>query len=173
MKKEHENGQDERIRDEAKQVYERCAGALYAHLLYLMRSEATAQELLQETFIRFLLCRKRGKIIHYPYTYLHRVATRLAYKQMRHENVRRNREIDADDLEAPDDEWRTDTWSLIKKIWDRLKPKDKIVVKALVVDEMTPSEIVKHTGFTWGSVQRRVNKFKLLAQKLQIDRKNK
>lgn len=170
MRTKQQNEQDERIKKETKKVYERCAGALYAQLLYLMKNEAIAQELLQETFIRFILSRKRGKIITYPYSFLMRVATRLAYKQIRRETVRRMRETDTDNLVAPDERWRADNWSLVKQVWDRLKPKDKIVIKALVEDEMTPTEIVKHTGFTWGSVQRRVSKFKKLARKLQNER---
>ncbi|MBW1811205.1 MAG: sigma-70 family RNA polymerase sigma factor [Deltaproteobacteria bacterium] len=155
----------EHIEKTVREGYERFASYIYSHLIPILKNDADAWDITQETFIRYFKYLSKGKEVEYPLTFLYRTSTRLAIKYLGRAHRKIEPVGDPPELLVESEQLRLEAWSVIKAIWGQLDPKGKIVAKMLVVDEMTPSEICQNSGFSQGSINRRIKKFQALAKK--------
>ena len=148
-----------------REAYERFASYIHSHLIPILKNDADAWDITQETFIRYINYLDKGKEVEYPLKFLYRTSTRLAIKYLGRAHRRIEPVEDPPELLVEGEQVRLEAWSVIKAIWGRLDSKGKIVAKMLVVDEMTPSEICQSSGFSRGSIHRRIKKIHALAKK--------
>lgn len=158
---------------QAVRAYEQYAAYFHEHLKTITRNEADAWDLTQETFVNYIAFLKRGGRVTYLFGFLYRTASNLAVKQFRRR--RRRAKILADSAGMQTDvvngEGRMEARSLLAAVIDRLDPSGKVVAKALLLDEMSTTEICEYTGFSRGRVRRRISKIRALAK--NIDRASK
>jgi RNA polymerase sigma-70 factor (ECF subfamily) len=69
-------------------LYHRYDTMLFAFLLKLTRSAATAEELLQETFLRLWLYRDSLTGVEHPRAYIHRIAANLSHRWLQQQLLR-------------------------------------------------------------------------------------
>jgi DNA-directed RNA polymerase specialized sigma24 family protein len=153
------------IEKTVRDAYERFASYIYSHLLPILKNEADAWDITQETFIRFLRYISKGKDVEFPLTFLYRTSTRLAIKFLGRAHRRIEPVENPPELLVEGEQLRLEAWSVIKAIWGQLDLKGKIIAKMLVVDEMTPTEIFENSGFSRGCINRRIKKIRTLAKK--------
>lgn len=154
------------LEQELQAVHRDCAAALHRHLTWLVGDPAEAQDLVQEALVRYLLYRRRGKLVDRPLKFLYRTATRLALRAMR--KHRRRRELDHH-LPAPSDPESPEAdlvvQQLMRALWPRLDAKGRLVAKATLLDEMTPLEVARFTGLSRATVGRRLARIRKIASR--------
>lgn len=153
------------VEEQFQEAYRRYASFVFSHLVPILRNEADAWDITQETFIRYYRFLRKDKQVNYPLTFLYRTATRLAVKFLGRAHRRIEPMADPPEVVVPDDSWRVEAWSIVRVIWDRLDPKAKVIAKLLVIDQMTPQEICEYSGMGRGQVYRRIRKIRAIASK--------
>ncbi len=141
---DHASHIEKTVRD----AYQRFASYIYSHLLPILKNDADAWDITQETFIRYFKFLRKGKEVEFPLTFLYRTSTRLAFKYLGRAHRRIEPVEDPPELLVEGEQLRLEAWSVIKAIWGQLDLKGKIIAKVLVVDEMTPTGIFGNSGFS-------------------------
>lgn len=127
-----------------------------------------ACDMIQETFLRYVVCQRRiGKIEH-PRAYLFRIATLLARNHSRKQR-RRQRLSLAIPLASEREYLMSDDFFndflVLRAVWSRLGPEERIVAEAVVERDMNQIEISRLTGLSRAAVQRRIEKIRIHARK--------
>jgi len=81
-----------RYNDEARQFFDSEYPGLYRYTLYLTRHPETAEEICQETFLRWFKL-SHPEEIERPRAWLHTVGARLAYNHLRRQSLRWQLEV--------------------------------------------------------------------------------
>lgn len=139
-----------RHNDEARRFFDSEYPGLYRHVLYLTRHPETAEEICQETFLRWFRL-SQPEEIERPRAWLHTVAARLAYNHLRHRGLQRQLEI-RDSVEmiaaaSPSDIARLE----VEDILERLAWRDQMLIK-LRMAGMSYAEIGEAMDLAVGSV---------------------
>ncbi|HEY1163611.1 MAG TPA: sigma-70 family RNA polymerase sigma factor [Chitinophaga sp.] len=139
-------------------LYFRYDRMLYAFLLKLTRSESTAEELLQETFLRLWLYRDSLAEVEHPRAYIHRIAANLSHRwlqeQFRHHKVLQEQGQPPDTVNSPEDKlaWK-DMEALVARIIAGM-PEQRRKIYQLHRDEgLSSGEIAGQVGVTTSTVR--------------------
>jgi RNA polymerase sigma-70 factor (ECF subfamily) len=138
-------------------LYERTARPLWAYLSRIAGSRQLADDLLQETYYRFL----RAGAVHESEAHrrnsLFRIATNLARDAHRRSRLRPwldNRATeDPDSIEHPGDTRHVDTRRDLDRAMDRLKPRERAILWLAYAEGSTHREIAAAVGVQPGSVR--------------------
>lgn len=129
-------------------LYARTAGPLGGYLRRLTRNPAVADDLLQDTYLRFLSQLRVPDDEAHRRNYLFRIATNLARDYFRRER----RQEPFDDQPVPSvepEQHHGDLWAVI----GRLSPRDRELLLLAYVEGMTHKEISQVTGLMRASVK--------------------
>lgn len=122
-------------------LYEATAPPLRAYLLHVSRRPDVADDLLQETFCRYLMRRRTDMDESHTRSYLFRIATNLL-----HDRVRSRLDLAVPELPergaSPTLETRLDVRAALR----RLKPRERELLWLAYVEGMNHDEIAAATG---------------------------
>lgn len=146
---------------------------MYRYALYLTRDSETAQDLCQETFIRWFNLPNTGEIDQAG-AWLKKVLSNLAFNHFRHQKVVSRWEIDCDDerLEGRVTMEQELTRLEVEEILSLLPWKEQVLLKMRLAD-MSYKEIAAALHVSTGSVgtmlARAMNKFKEAYEGKEVD----
>src|SRR5215471_6407277 len=144
-------------RDAFRDFYGRTNGPLWAYLLRISGRRDVADDLLQESYCRFLAARLPEMDAAESRSYLFRIATNLLHDRWRDKQVS---EVvgSADQSWEDDPEMRAD----VRRCFERLKPRERQLLWLAHVEGFDHKEIARLTGLRVASV--RVLLFRARAQ---------
>jgi RNA polymerase sigma-70 factor (ECF subfamily) len=131
-------------------LYEQTATPLLRYLIGMTRTPDIAEDLLQETYCRFLTARLPDMDDRQTRNYLFRIAINLIRDRWRRSK---------DEPPPPDpDEIRVPTSHLdrrlgVRQAFDRLKPRERQLLWLAYVEGSNHQEIAEHTGLQPGSIR--------------------
>jgi RNA polymerase sigma-70 factor (ECF subfamily) len=157
-----QGGQDEspvRVRrvdvlsgDEFERIYAEYARPLWGYLCRITRSAATADDLVQESFCRFLEAPASPSDARALRAYLFRIAGNLAIDHAR----KHKREVAADpgrELAAPTAGVEAGVGVDLGRLFARLRPRERSLLWLAHVEEMSHAEIAAASGLATASVR--------------------
>jgi RNA polymerase sigma-70 factor (ECF subfamily) len=155
------------------EAYDSYASALYRHCYFHVYSEARAEELVQETFLKTWQYLERGNKVENMKAFLYRVANNLII-----DNSRKKKEESLEALQEtvlgfePSSDEHIDI-SLnaltheIKEAMESLPESYKEIIVLRYIDDMTPKEIAELLNTTANTVSVKINRaIKLLREVL-------
>jgi RNA polymerase sigma-70 factor (family 1) len=139
-------------------LYFRYDTMLYTFLLKLTRSASTAEELLQETFLRLWLYRDSLPEVEHPRAYIHRIAANLSHRwlqqRLRYHKVLQEQAQLPNIVNSPED---TLAWKDIEALVGRIiagMPEQRRKIYQLHRDEgLSSAEIAEEVGVTASTVR--------------------
>jgi RNA polymerase sigma-70 factor (ECF subfamily) len=133
---------------------------IFRFCMHKSRDHEIGQDLMQETFMRFLVCLQRKEEILNTRAFLYRIAANLFI-----DHVRRRKTSSLDALQEAGFEPTVDPWShiynrldaerLLKKLVHKQRPYRKLLHQRFILG-MPPAEIGRATGETSNAVSVRV-----------------
>lgn len=133
--------------------YRRTAGSLWSYLFRLTGNEASADDLLQKTFFRFLRANPALASDEHQRRWLFRTATNLAFdhfRETKRERIRMDERIrDAATVLEPRDALRHD----MMRTFDELKPRERALLWLAHVEEADHEDIGEALGVKAKSVK--------------------
>jgi RNA polymerase sigma-70 factor (ECF subfamily) len=129
--------------------YARTAGPLAGYLRRLSGNHAVAEDLLQDTYVRFLVSTRVPEDDEHRKNYLFRIATNLARDHFRRTARQRP-------LAAPDNLMSGDPPPADGDVWARLallSPRDRELLLLAYVEGLTHKEIADITGLMRASIR--------------------
>ena len=131
-------------------LYEQSAPRLFAYLLRVSGNRAVAEDLLQETYCRFLLSKLPEMDAAQQRSYLFRIATNLL-----HDRWRRQRESSLpEDLPEPSSgPPRLDQQLELRQAFQQLKVRERQLLWLAYVEGSDHKEIAEATGLRYKSVR--------------------
>lgn len=136
--------------DEARRFFDSEYPGLYRYALYLTRHPETAEEICQETFLRWFKL-PRPEEIERPRAWLHTVGARLAYNHLRRQNLRWqleiNEPVDTIPLAGPSQMAQLE----VEDILSRMNWRDQMLIK-LRMAGLSYAEIAEAMELANGSV---------------------
>jgi RNA polymerase sigma-70 factor (ECF subfamily) len=132
--------------------YTRTAGPVAGYLRRLTGNRAVAEDLLQETYLRFLGASRLPEADDHQKHYLFRIATNLARDHFRAERRRARVPLDRQELEAftPDTVHAADR---VHRLLGRLSSRDRELLLLAYVEGLTHQQIGQVTGLMRASVK--------------------
>lgn len=130
-------------------MYARTAGPLAGYLRRLTGDAALAEDLLQDSYIRFLSVGRPPETDEHRKNYLFRIATNLAHDHFRSSKRRETIADPAADPAAPAVADGRDVWRQLA----RLTPRDRELLLLAYVEGLTHQEIAQVTGLMRASVR--------------------
>jgi RNA polymerase sigma-70 factor (ECF subfamily) len=122
-------------------IYDGTAKPLWAYLARLSGRPDVANDLLQETYCRFLTAQLRNMELAQAKPYLFRIATNLL-----NDRWRKGEETTWSEAEEMGFERDLDTQIDVHYLMQQLKPRERQLLWLAYVEGMTHSEIAKSTG---------------------------
>ena len=130
--------------------YEQTATPLLRYLIGITRTPDIAEDVLQETYCRFLTARLPEMDGRQTRNYLFRIATNLIRDRWR----RSEETSGTDDLvETPVSAPRPERSLGVRQAFDRLKPRERQLLWLAYVEGSNHREIAEHTGLQPGSIR--------------------
>ena len=130
--------------------YEQTAAQLLRYLIAFTRTPDVAEDVLQETYCRFLTARLPEMDDRQTRNYLFRIATNLI-----HDRWRRGKDeplpADSAKIAAPTPHY--DRRLGVRQAFDRLKPRERQLLWLAYVEGSNHQEIAAHTGLQPGSIR--------------------
>jgi len=146
--------------DAFRAVHARTARRLFAYLARVCRDRTQADDLLQETYHRFLAASLPPDMDEASErNYLYRIATNLLHDHAQHEHARADRdarlawELRPEDRDHASGRHDLDTRRDVRRALDRLRPKDRQLLWLAYVERFSHKEIAAMLGFTPDSVR--------------------
>lgn len=147
-------------RDALETVFQRYGGAVESMARRVLRSEALAEDTVQEVFVAFWESPERfdparGSLRTFLLTLAHRRAVDL----VRSEQARFNREerMPADPPASIDDEvWSRTVSAEVREAVESLSEGEKVAIKLAYFGHMTYVEVAEHLGVPEGTVKSRI-----------------
>jgi RNA polymerase sigma-70 factor (ECF subfamily) len=135
-------------------LYEQTSGPLFRYLLSMTRERALAEDLLQETYCRFLTARVTEMSACEARSYLFRIATNLMRDRWRRPDVELSQEHSSEDSRelGPSDEALERRLGM-RQAFDRLKPRERQLLWLAYVEGSNHREIADCTGLRAGSIR--------------------
>ena len=125
--------------EEFQEIYDQTARPLKAYLTRLVRNPALADELLQESYYRFLRAEGELDASKNPKSYLYRIATNLANDMFR---GRRETGMELDDTRSTPGTQPSD----VEKILRQMKPRERELVWLAYAEGASHREIAEILG---------------------------
>jgi RNA polymerase sigma-70 factor (ECF subfamily) len=137
--------------------YDRTARPLWAYLARMTRDPRTADDLLQETYYRFLRARVTLESDDHRRNYLFRIATNLTrdlHRRPRADSVRIDPAIEPTDPDTVADPAQTVADRVdVSRALARLKPRDRSMLWLAYAQGSTHEEIAQVLGLRVGSIK--------------------
>jgi RNA polymerase sigma-70 factor, ECF subfamily len=127
--------------------YSRTNRSLWAYLLRISRRPDVADDLLQESYCRFLAASLPEMDAAECRSYLFKIATNLLHDRWRHKEVLNI--VDTNQSHQDDPEMRTD----VRRAFDQLKPRERQLLWLAHVEGFDHKEIAGLTGLKVASVR--------------------
>ncbi|MBV9495874.1 MAG: RNA polymerase sigma factor [Acidobacteria bacterium] len=131
--------------------YRRTAGSLWSYVYRLTGDAATADDLLQKAFYRFLRTNPVVTSEEHMRRYLFRTATNLALDHFREAKRERTRDANAWPSHQPPD--RTELKHDMMRVFEELKPRERALLWLAHVEESSHEEIGEALGLKTKSVK--------------------
>lgn len=130
--------------------YEQTATPLLRYLIGITRTPDIAEDVLQETYGRFLTARLPEMDDRQTRNYLFRIATNLI-----RDRWRRSEETSGTDdlLDTPVSAPHLDRSLGVRQAFDRLKPRERQLLWLAYIEGSNHQEIAEHTGLQPGSIR--------------------
>ncbi|MGE5380056.1 MAG: sigma-70 family RNA polymerase sigma factor [Methylocystaceae bacterium] len=139
-----------RYNDEARRFFDSEYPGLYRYALYLTRHQETAEEICQETFLRWYKL-PRPEEIERPRAWLRTVGAHLAYNHLRRQNRRLQLES-SEPLDMIPLARQPDTAQLeVEDVLNRMSWRDRMLIKLRMVG-LSYNEIAEVMDLSLGSV---------------------
>ena len=137
--------------DEFQTIYDQTARPLKAYLVRLVRNDALADELLQETFYKFLRADLEIDPAKSPKSYLFRIATNLANDMYR---GKREAHVELDEAStAPLAPVQSNDSRDVERVLNQLKPRERELVWLAYAEGASHREIAEIIGVKEVSVR--------------------
>ena len=137
--------------------YERTARPLRSYLTRLTGESQLADDLLQETYYRFLRARVSWDGESHRRAYLYRIATNLVRDSQRRSKQARVADVDVADLEASpsttDPSRASDTRTDLRRAMARLRPRDRAMLWLAYGQGQAHTEIAQAIGVKPASIK--------------------
>jgi RNA polymerase sigma-70 factor (ECF subfamily) len=136
--------------------YDRTAGGIWAYLVRLTGDRPTADDLLQETFYRFLRAAGEYENEAHRRNYLYRIATNLARDARRRSAIRPLIGLGANDIDLisrRDDAGETERSTDVSRAMARLRPKDRAMLWLAYAEGASHPEIARVLGLNPSSMK--------------------
>jgi RNA polymerase sigma-70 factor (ECF subfamily) len=143
--------------DAFRSFYDLTSSAVWAYLSHVTGDPHAADDLVQETYIRFLGVRRRWESDAHRRNYLFRIATNLAHDRHRRNRLRHAEPFDEARVEATGPsssggvcyEQRED----LRRALDRLSPRERQMVWLAYVEGSSHQEIADTLGLRAGGIR--------------------
>lgn len=130
--------------------YRAHASSLWSYIYRLTGDPATADDLLQKTFFRFLRANPQAANDDHLRRYLFRIATNLAFDHFRETKRERGREIVVVDAGAHDS---ADLRHDMMRVFAELKPRERALLWLAHVEESNHEDIAEALGLKAKSIK--------------------
>jgi RNA polymerase sigma-70 factor (ECF subfamily) len=130
--------------------YRANAGGLWSYIYRMTGNTATADDLLQKAFFRFLRATPQVATEEHLRRYLYRTATNLAFDHFRETKRERGRETPGEPQTKPD---TADLRHDMMRIFGELKPRERALLWLAHVEESDHEEIAEAVGVKTKSVK--------------------
>lgn len=143
-------------------AYEKHADAIYRHCYFRVSDRETAENLMQETFMKTWEYMRGNETPKNIRAFLYRVATNLIIDHYRKKKESSLDALSENGLQVSDDshkdiEKTADIKALLHKL-DELEPEDKDLILMRFVDDMRPKEIASLLDLTTNVVSVRIHR---------------
>jgi RNA polymerase sigma-70 factor (ECF subfamily) len=142
--------------DNFRAFYERTARGVWAYLARVTGDRQLADDLLQETYYRFLRAAASHESESHRRNSLYRIATNLARDSRRRSLIRASFSVSVDDIESvpsPDRGGAPDGTADFTKAMSHLKPRERAMLWLAYAEGATHSEIAEVLGLRPGSLK--------------------
>ena len=133
--------------------YERSARPLWAYLARVSADPALADDLMQESYVRFLCASSPGDGEVESRRYLFRIATNLLHDHWRRPNTTSIDELPEDIFVSADVSGQLDSWALLKPAMARMRPRDRQLLWLAHAENYSHHEIAQITGLGVSSIR--------------------
>jgi RNA polymerase sigma-70 factor (ECF subfamily) len=133
--------------------YERSARPLWAYLARVSADPALADDLMQESYVRFLCASSPGDGEVESRRYLFRIATNLLHDHWRRPNTTSIDELPEDIFVSADVSGQLDSWALLKPAMARMRPRDRQLLWLAHAENYSHHEIAQITGLGVPSIR--------------------
>jgi RNA polymerase sigma-70 factor (ECF subfamily) len=133
--------------------YERSARPLWAYLARVSADPALADDLMQESYVRFLCAASPCDGEVESRRYLFRIATNLLHDHWRRPNTTSIDELPEDIFVSADISGQLDSWALLKPAMARLRPRDRQLLWLAHAENYSHHEIAHITGLGVPSIR--------------------
>lgn len=130
--------------------YEQTATPLLRYLIGITRTSDTAEDVLQETYCRFLTARLPEMDDRQTRNYLFRIATNLIRDRWRRSE---QASPPTDMVETPVSAPHLERSLGVRQAFDRLKPRERQLLWLAYIEGSNHQEIAEHTGLQPGSIR--------------------
>jgi RNA polymerase sigma-70 factor, ECF subfamily len=139
--------------DEAKfnAFYKETAGSLWSYVYRLTGNTATADDLVQKTFFRFVRSSPTFESDEHMRRWVYKTATNLSLDHFREMKRQRERAVLAPRPESARD--RSDLRNDVKRVFAELKPRERVLLWLAHVEESNHAEISEAIGVKARSVR--------------------
>ena len=131
-------------------LYEQTATPLLRYLIGITRTPDIAEDVLQETYCRFLTARLPEMDDRQTRNYLFRIATNLIHDGWRRA---KGEPLPTGSVEVPVPAPHYDRTLVVRQAFDRLKPRERQLLWLAYVEGSNHQEIAAHTGLQPGSIR--------------------
>jgi RNA polymerase sigma-70 factor, ECF subfamily len=133
--------------------YERSARPLWAYLARVSADPALADDLMQESYVRFLCASSPCDGEVESRRYLFRIATNLLHDHWRRPNTTSIDELPEDIFVSADISGQLDSWALLKPAMARMRPRDRQLLWLAHAENYSHHEIAQITGLGVASIR--------------------
>jgi RNA polymerase sigma-70 factor (ECF subfamily) len=137
------------------ELYDACADRLLAYLTARVGSREESMDLVQETFLRAVVSRRRFAKVENPTAYLFQVARNELRRLTAREGLQPSPSIIADIFETTTSQSRREHAELAAAALNRIAPDDRELVELKIFAGMTFREIAEITALPQGTVASR------------------
>lgn len=150
-------------------VYRKHGAYLYRHLVFILGDKDEAWDVLQQAFFVFLGYLRQDKRCERVQPFLRRTATRLAIAQARSWLWRRRPLDDLPEDALRGDDLPADMVDGVRRAYQRLAPKARAVLEAMLIEHMSYSEMKDSLGFSATTIKRSIRCIIKTLKKFGID----
>jgi RNA polymerase sigma-70 factor (ECF subfamily) len=133
--------------------YEHSARPLWAYLARVSGDPALADDLMQESYVRFLCASSPGDGEVESRRYLFRIASNLLRDHWRRPGTTSINDLPEDLFISTDSAEQMDSWALLKPAMGRMRPRDRQLLWLAHAENYSHREIAQITGLAMPSIR--------------------
>ncbi len=155
-------------------AYDSFAESIYQHCFFRVFRKSRAEEILQETFLRFWVYLRQGEKIENPRALLYKIANNLIIddsRKKKEQSLDKILETEENFDPASSDHENLEKLILVKSILEELKileEADRNLIIMRFVDDLDPKEIALILGISANNVSVKINRaLKIIKEKFK------